>query len=167
MEILYTDEFCEYGLCFDLVEAGTFNDQLEPYYRYQISYGGPSEEFRMYADRTEYWYLDWFDGASIDVTHDSRVDEIMQTFEDCEMIDRNLLTVNTCECGEIIDREEYECEECRFNNMEWNVAIDINGTHEETIKALKEMLEAIEGCEDYDSMYTADSGIIDMCITEA
>jgi len=60
----------DYGLCFDYVAMGTFTDQDEPYFRYQLSYGGPSEEFRIYtgADfepyRIEYWFLDWFDGAS-------------------------------------------------------------------------------------------------------
>ena len=63
----------EYGLAFDYVAPGTFTDQKEPYFRYQISYGGPSEEFRIYASkiddynfsvyRIEFWYLHWFDGA--------------------------------------------------------------------------------------------------------
>ena len=60
----------EHGLCFDYCyptkrDAG--------YFRYQISWGGPSDEFRIYANqvkhgwevyRIEYWFLDWFDGAS-------------------------------------------------------------------------------------------------------
>ena len=61
----------EYGLCFDYVAPGTFTDQLEGYWRYQISYGGPSDEFRFYASgpdqpcyRIEYTFLDWFDGES-------------------------------------------------------------------------------------------------------
>ena len=58
----------EYGLSIDLVEAGTFEGQREDYIRYQISWGGPSEEFRIYKNGdVEFWYLDWFDGASIDV----------------------------------------------------------------------------------------------------
>ena len=58
----------EYGLCIDFVEAGTFKDQKSPYYRYQISYGGPSEEFRIYLNgQVEFWYLDWFDGSSVEV----------------------------------------------------------------------------------------------------
>ena len=62
--------FHEYGLCFDYVAAGTFKDQDEGYFRYQISYGGPSEEFRFYTDagmnlhRVEFWFMDWYDGAS-------------------------------------------------------------------------------------------------------
>jgi len=63
----------EYGLCFDYVAPGTFNDQSEAYFRYQLSTGGPGDEFRIYANQTgeyswsvyriEYWLLDWSDGA--------------------------------------------------------------------------------------------------------
>jgi len=59
----------EYALCFDYVAPGTFDDQTEGYFRYQISYGGPSDEFRFFvnpdftAHCIEYWFLDWFDGA--------------------------------------------------------------------------------------------------------
>ncbi len=58
----------EYGLSIDKVEAGTFEGQRENYLRYQLSYGGPTEEFRIYENgEVEFWYLDWFDGASIAV----------------------------------------------------------------------------------------------------
>jgi hypothetical protein len=59
----------EYGLCFDYVAPNTFRDQREAYFRYQLSWGGPGDEFRFYANpdlschRVEYWFLDWFDGA--------------------------------------------------------------------------------------------------------
>ncbi len=63
----------EYGLVFDYVAPETFNDQPEGYFRYQLSWGGPGDEFRIYAQRVgeynfsayriEYWFLDWFDGA--------------------------------------------------------------------------------------------------------
>ena len=64
----------EYGLAFDYVAPETFgDDQPEGYFRYQLSWGGPSDEFRIYANkkgsydwtvyRIEYWFLDWFDGA--------------------------------------------------------------------------------------------------------
>lgn len=60
----------EYGLCFDYVAPGTFTDQNEGYWRYQLSYGGPSDEFRFYASglnggcyRIEYVFLDWYDGS--------------------------------------------------------------------------------------------------------
>lgn len=61
-------ELNEYGLCIDLVEAGTFRDQREDYIRYQLSWGGPSEEFRIFkTGEVEFWLLDWFDGAPIEV----------------------------------------------------------------------------------------------------
>jgi hypothetical protein len=59
----------EYGLCFDYVAPGTFHDQREAFFRYQLSWGGPSDEFRFFVNsdlschRIEYWFLDWFDGA--------------------------------------------------------------------------------------------------------
>lgn len=62
--------FPEYGLCFDYVPAGTFRDQKKGYFRYQLSWGGPSDEFRFITEDPhdpspviEYWFLDWFDGA--------------------------------------------------------------------------------------------------------
>jgi len=66
--------FDEYGLAFDYVKPGTFNDQKRGYFRYQLSYGGPSDEFRFFCDenlnpaKIEYWFLDWFDGAHITLT---------------------------------------------------------------------------------------------------
>lgn len=66
--------FVEYGLCFDYVKPGTFKDQRRGYFCYQISTGGPGDEFRFYCDENlnpveiEYWFLDWFDGAHIDLT---------------------------------------------------------------------------------------------------
>lgn len=68
------DRFHEYALDFSYVPSNTFNDQAMGYARYQISYGGPSTEIRFFCDaerkpyRVEYWYLDWFDGASVDIT---------------------------------------------------------------------------------------------------
>ena len=60
------DKFHEYGLSFDYVEADTFDNQPKGYHRFQISWGGPSDELRFYSlDRVEYWYMDWFDGAYI------------------------------------------------------------------------------------------------------
>lgn len=53
----------DYGLSLDYVEEGTFEDQREPYIRFQLSWGGPSEEFRIYAtNEIEFWFLDWFKG---------------------------------------------------------------------------------------------------------
>ena len=66
-------ELNEYGLAFDYVAPDTFEDQPRGYWRWQISWGGPSDEFRFYGEplndwrvhleEVEYWYLDWFDGA--------------------------------------------------------------------------------------------------------
>ncbi len=63
----------DYGLCFDYVAPETFKDQPKGYFRYQISYGGPSSEFRIFANkrdahtwtiyRIDFHFLDWFDGA--------------------------------------------------------------------------------------------------------
>ena len=68
----------EHGLSFDYVPADTFTDQEQGYFRYQISWGGPSDEFRFYTDadkepyRIEYWFMDWYDGASRTLRGDDR-----------------------------------------------------------------------------------------------
>ncbi|WP_236888120.1 hypothetical protein [Dehalococcoides mccartyi] len=57
--------FDEYGLCFDYVAKNTFRDQKRSYFRWQLSWGGPADEFRFYLDENvdavliEYWFLDW------------------------------------------------------------------------------------------------------------
>ena len=80
-------EFSNYGLCLDFVEPFTFDDQDEGYLRYQLSWGGPSDELRFYDNRVEYWFLDWFDGASRDVSHLEWVkwlrDDFSELFYDC------------------------------------------------------------------------------------
>jgi len=61
------------ALSFDYVEPHTFQDQLEGYWRWQFSWGGPSDELRAYVNRDdkihrlEYWFLDWFDGAKLEL----------------------------------------------------------------------------------------------------
>jgi hypothetical protein len=61
----------EYGLSFDYVSPGTFTGQKRGYCRYQLSWGGPGDEFLFYLDenrmpyKVEYWFLDWFDGAKV------------------------------------------------------------------------------------------------------
>ena len=63
--------FNEYGLAFDYVAPHMFIDQRRGYFRYQLSWGGPADEFRFYAtegfglDRIEYWFLTWSYGAGI------------------------------------------------------------------------------------------------------
>ena len=65
------------ALSFDYVEPHTFTDQAEGYWRWQFSWGGPSDELRAYVNRDdrihrlEYWYLDWGDGASIQLKQDA------------------------------------------------------------------------------------------------
>ena len=80
------DDFFDYvnqsGLCFDRVEAGTFKDQRAAYWRWQLSWGGPSEEFRLFDNGDlEYWYMDWFDGACVKV-QDEIFENIMENFKD-------------------------------------------------------------------------------------
>ena len=68
----------EYGLCFDYVAPHTFNGQRAGYFRYQLSTGGPGDEFRFYVNldyepyNIEYWLLDWFDGARVRVSLDHK-----------------------------------------------------------------------------------------------
>lgn len=89
------EEFCTrllhydyYGLSFDWVAPGTFTDQTEGYYRYQISWGGPSEEFRFFVDpdkschRMEYWFMVLFDGAHRDVTGNPLVQDLWGWFKE-------------------------------------------------------------------------------------
>ena len=59
----------EYGLAFDYVEAYRKYNQDRPYFRFQLSWGGPSDEFRFYPNdvnqvyKIEYWY----NGAKYDI----------------------------------------------------------------------------------------------------
>ena len=61
------------GLGFDYVEPHTFTDQLEGYWRWQFSWGGPSDELRAFVNenkeihRLEYWFMDWMDGAKLEL----------------------------------------------------------------------------------------------------
>ena len=70
--------FHEYNDVFDYVNQTALSwDYVKSYYRLQLSWGGPSDEFRIYTginksiEKIEYWYLDWFDGACINVPRDS------------------------------------------------------------------------------------------------
>ena len=75
------------ALSWDFVKANTFNDQKIGYFRLQLSWGGPSTEFRIYTDKDlnidfiEYWYLDWSDGASVLITDKIVIDLIEQFLE--------------------------------------------------------------------------------------
>lgn len=85
--------FHEYGLSFDYVEEYTFNDQEEPYFRYQISWGGPQEEYRIYTDdyynieRVEYWFLDWFEGEYKTLDKDDIIFDIIEDFKDMGLLE--------------------------------------------------------------------------------
>jgi len=84
----------EYGLCFDYVAKGTFSDQKKGYFRWQLSFGGPSDEFRFYVDETlvpytiEYWFLDWFDGAHVDLEGEDfeLLEEIYNDFKEMGVV---------------------------------------------------------------------------------
>ena len=71
-----TGSFYDYGLAVDYVTPGTFKNKAG-YLRYQLSYGGPSEEIRFYftpqareAYKIEFVYLDWGVGVGFDVTNE-------------------------------------------------------------------------------------------------
>ena len=61
------------ALSFDYVEPNTFEHQVEGYWRWQFSWGGPSDELRGYVNehkelhRLEYWFMDWMDGAKLEL----------------------------------------------------------------------------------------------------
>ncbi len=91
--------FDEYGLSFDYVSPGTFGTkQKRGYFRYQLSWGGPSDEFRFYCDENlesveiEYWFLDWFDGAHIDLTGQNYtlLEEIFNDFKETGTVQAKL-----------------------------------------------------------------------------
>lgn len=85
------EQFSNYALSFDYVAPYTFTDQEEGYFRYQMSWGGPSDEIRFYSYdngrscyRAEYWFMDWFDGAKVDVTG-TVADDVFSFFQDVGM----------------------------------------------------------------------------------
>lgn len=96
----------EYGLCFDYVAPNTFNDQKVAYFRYQLSWGGPSDEFRFYVNPDlsvydiEYWFLDWNDGAFRNLAEPdyALMEEIFNWFRDmgtCEtLIEKSIEEAN-------------------------------------------------------------------------
>ena len=71
------DALMHNALSFDFVE-----DDENPragYWRYQLSWGGPSDEFRIYLDermksrikKIDYHFMDWFDGARMPVDYNT------------------------------------------------------------------------------------------------
>jgi len=77
------DSFHEYGLS---LEYSSSEDGEPGFFRYLLSWGGPSSEFRFFTDpdlccyRIEYWFLDWFDGASRRL-YDSDKDLMLEIFD--------------------------------------------------------------------------------------
>ena len=59
------------GLDFSYVSPHTFDKQVEGYWRWQLSWGGPSDELRAFVNenkeihRLEYWFMDWYDGSEV------------------------------------------------------------------------------------------------------
>ena len=95
-KFFYCADFYDYvnqnSLSWDYVESGTFKDQEDGYYRLQLSWGGPSDEFRIYTiddtldiDCINYHYMDWFDGASIPVSEDTLSFDVCQMILDLEV----------------------------------------------------------------------------------
>ena len=87
--------FFEYGLCFDYVPPHTFSGQKEANFRYQLSWGGPADEFRFFVNpdlschRIEYWFLDWYDGAHrvLSDENESLLQEIWDWFRETQAVD--------------------------------------------------------------------------------
>ena len=67
----------DYGLEFCPVEDK--GGEIE-YYRYLLSYGGPSTEIRFYPHRIEFVYLDWFCGVGFDVSSDRVFQQLREWF---------------------------------------------------------------------------------------
>ena len=93
VEVNWHDYLAENTLAFDYVEPNTFNDQPDGYYRLQLSWGGPSDEVRWYSRKPHtyykitYKYMDWFDGAEIEINDriwQNIFTEYYETFEPYE-----------------------------------------------------------------------------------
>ena len=91
------DYFHEYDDLYDYVNQTALSwDYVDSegreagYYRLQLSWGGPSDEFRIYVnqdkeiDIIEYWYMDWFDSAHYLVAKYSDCWHICDQFLECE-----------------------------------------------------------------------------------
>jgi hypothetical protein len=81
------EEFNFYGLCIDMVSMGTFSDMTEPYLRYQLSTGGPGDEINFYQNgKIEYRFLDWWDGATLDISTLDWAQWLREYFQDCGLL---------------------------------------------------------------------------------
>jgi len=82
----YIERFNQYGLSFDYVELD--KDTEQDYFRYQLSYGGPSDEIRFYDNGAiEYVFLDWFCGVGFNVTNDEVFKQLREWFKELDMLD--------------------------------------------------------------------------------
>lgn len=82
----YIERFNQYGLSFDYVELD--KDTKQDYFRYQLSYGGPSDEIRFYDNGAiEYVFLDWFCGVGFNVTNDEVFKQLREWFKELDMLD--------------------------------------------------------------------------------
>lgn len=86
------EEFYNYALSFDYVQG---DGEYPGYFRYQICWGGPSDEFRFYVDpefvcyKVEYAFLDWFDGATRRLYNEDKnlMLEIFENMKDCGTVE--------------------------------------------------------------------------------
>jgi len=76
-----------YGLEFCPVPYNEDEGGAIEYYRYLLSYGGPSTEIRFYPHRTEFVFLDWFSGVGFDVSSDEMFQRLREWFG--ELLDFN------------------------------------------------------------------------------
>jgi len=77
--------FYDYGLCMDYQEP---EGRKRGYLRYQLSWGGPSDEIRFYfdgshCDKIEYVFLDWFVGVGFDISNEPFALWLWDWFEGC------------------------------------------------------------------------------------
>lgn len=82
-------DFWDYGLSFDAVTEydEDYGEETIKYYRYQLSWGGPSEEVRFYPDnRIEFVFLDWFCGVGFNVTYCPVFKFLRDHFNELEML---------------------------------------------------------------------------------
>lgn len=81
----------EYGLGFWYTKPNTYQNQKEGWFTYQLSTGGPGEEFRFFCNpdlslyRIEFWYLNWFDGAKVNLV--GKDFDFMEDFFECMFVD--------------------------------------------------------------------------------
>ena len=104
--------FYEYGLSFDYVEPDSFTCQPIGYYRYQLSWGGPSDELRFHHDgQITYHFMDWFDGAERDVTHCDWAEWLQTWFTEIGSIDWDKVEIFSDSYYDSDDEDEDEDED--------------------------------------------------------